>query len=77
MRVSGEQVRRARERNVLSLRELAGRAGLSYVTLWRIETGETQQARPATVRKLAAALGVEPAALIAWEDGGADRGAAE
>ncbi len=66
MRVSGAKLRRERERRALSLRELAEEAGVSYVTVWRIEKETTGPARPITVRRLAGALGVEPEALIEW-----------
>ncbi|MDP9356467.1 MAG: helix-turn-helix domain-containing protein [Chloroflexota bacterium] len=66
MRVNGAKLRRARERRALSLRELAEEAGVSYVTVWRIERETTGPARPITVRRLAGALGVEPETLIEW-----------
>ncbi len=66
MQIDGEKIRRARERQVLSLRELAEKSGVTYVTLWRIETGATGPARPATIRKIAAGLGVPPESLIVW-----------
>ena len=51
-----------RERKALTQEELAHKAGINRVTLARIETGA--QPYPATVRKLADALGVEPAELM-------------
>lgn len=51
-----------RERQALTQAELAARAGINRVTLARIEGGA--QPYPVTVRKLAAALGVEPADLM-------------
>jgi transcriptional regulator with XRE-family HTH domain len=51
-----------RERQALTQEELARKAGINRVTLARIETGA--EPYPATVRKLAEALGVEPAALM-------------
>jgi transcriptional regulator with XRE-family HTH domain len=44
------------------LRELEEKSGVSYNTIWRIEAGR-QGAHPRTLRKLAEALGVEPAEL--------------
>jgi transcriptional regulator with XRE-family HTH domain len=51
-----------RERKALTQAELAQKAGINRVTLARIETGA--QPYPATTRKLAEALGVEPAELM-------------
>ena len=50
---------RWRRERPLSIRELAEAAGVSTRTVLLVEHGE-QVPRPATVRKLAAALGVEP-----------------
>jgi len=47
----------------LSQRELAGRAGVSPGTVYRLENG-LRGAYPTTLRKLAAALGVKPADLV-------------
>jgi transcriptional regulator with XRE-family HTH domain len=57
------RLRAIRERKALSQRELAAKAGVSPVTVARIETGQDEP-YPSTVRKLAAALGVEPAELM-------------
>lgn len=51
-----------RERKALSLAELAERAGVSKNTLFRLEHGSPAP-YPRTIRKLAEALGVEPAEL--------------
>jgi transcriptional regulator with XRE-family HTH domain len=51
-----------RERKALTQEELAAKAGINRVTLARIETGA--EPFPATIRKLAAALGVQPADLM-------------
>ena len=59
----------------LSQAELAARAGLRRATITRLEAG-TQEARPATVRKLCAALGVATVALAGGrlaDDDGAER----
>ena len=56
-------------RKVLSMRELEERSGISYNTVWRLETGRTG-AHPKTVRKLAEALGVDPARLVKEESDG-------
>ena len=61
-----ERLRELRKERVLSLRELEERSGVSYNTIWRIEDGR-QGAHPRTIRKLAEALGVEPAELVKGE----------
>jgi len=63
MEVNVERLRELRREQVLSLRELEEKSGVSYNTIWRIEAGR-QGAQPRTIRKLAGALGVEPAELI-------------
>jgi transcriptional regulator with XRE-family HTH domain len=63
MEVNVKRLRELRREQVLSLRELEERSGVSYNTIWRIEDGR-QGAHPRTVRKLAEALGVKPSELI-------------
>ena len=58
-----QRLKELRRVQVLSLRELEQRSGVSYNTIWRIEDGR-QGAHPRTVRKLAEALGVQPSELI-------------
>ena len=58
-----ERLKELRREQVLSLRDLEERSGVSYNTIWRIEDGR-QGAHPRTVRKLAEALGVKPSELI-------------
>ncbi len=70
MEVNVEKLRELRRRRVLTLRELEAVSGVSYATVWRLESGRTTEARPSTIRKLAEALGVEPEELI--EVGGSD-----
>jgi transcriptional regulator with XRE-family HTH domain len=60
------KMKKLREERVLSQRELASMAGLTQMTVWRIENG-CRDARPGTIRKLAVALGVEPRELIKRE----------
>ncbi len=62
------KLKELRQRRVLTLRELEEESGVSYNTIWRLENGYTE-ARPSTIRKLAAALGVEPEELIVVEAG--------
>jgi len=63
METQGKRVRRARERAVFGQAELARAAGLSVIGLWQIEH-DRRKPRPATIRRIAAALGVEPSELI-------------
>ena len=59
----GTQVRRARERALLTQGELANRAGIGLTTLNRIENDHAEpQFR--TIRKIAKALEVDPRDLI-------------
>lgn len=53
-----------RRRRALAVRDLAALAGVGPSTINRVELGY-QMPRPSTVRKLAAALGVDPAQLMA------------
>ena len=63
MEVNVDRLKELRRERVLSLRELEETSGVSYNTIWRIEAGR-QGAHQRTIRKLAAALGVEPVELI-------------
>jgi transcriptional regulator with XRE-family HTH domain len=65
--VDGQKLRDTRKRAALSMRDLAGKAGVGYLTVFRLEHGRVKDARPSTLRKLAAALKVEPAALMSEE----------
>jgi transcriptional regulator with XRE-family HTH domain len=56
------RLREVRERAALSQDDLAQRAGLTRVTVTRLEGG--QPARPSTTRRLARALGVRVAELM-------------
>ena len=56
-----------RHESVLSQRELAHMAGLTQMTVWRLENGH-RDARPGTIRKLAQVLGVEPKELVTGEE---------
>lgn len=58
------RLRDLRLRAFLTQRELAAKAGMSHATIVRLELGQ-HQAAISTVRKLAAALGVEPSELLA------------
>jgi transcriptional regulator with XRE-family HTH domain len=63
MEVDVTKLKALREERVLSQRDLASMAGLTQMTVWRIENGY-RDARPGTIRKLAGALGVEPKELV-------------
>ncbi len=65
------RLRQLRREAFLTQRELAERAGLTQATVARLEAG-THRARPTTIRRLAAALGVQPAELCALGDGGGE-----
>ena len=56
------RLRAVRERKALTQDELASMAGVSRQTVLKIEGG--LEPRPPTIRKLANALGVEPADLM-------------
>ncbi len=65
--VNVAKLKELRQRRVLTLHELGERSGVSYNTIWRLENAKTG-AQPRTIRKLAAALGVEPEDLVRVED---------
>lgn len=58
-----ERLQTLRERQVLTQAELAQKAGISELSVHKIETGQ-QQPRPATIRKLARALKVKAGDLM-------------
>lgn len=57
-------IRRARERQAISLRELARRSGVSAGQLSRIEAGEVEKPSVDTLKAIADALGRPPASLL-------------
>ena len=61
------KLKELRERQVLSLSELEGLSGVDRQIIWRIESGYQKGAHQRTIRKLAAALGVEPHELVRAE----------
>ncbi len=63
------QLRRYREEQAMTQRQLSHKSGVTQATIVHAEKGG--DARPTTVRKLADALGVEPRALIGLADGDA------
>jgi transcriptional regulator with XRE-family HTH domain len=62
-RTDGEKLRTLREARFLSHRDLAKRANVSPTTVLNLEAGRVEAQRR-TVRKLAEALGVDPAELV-------------
>ena len=69
MEVNVRRLRELRRQKVLSMRELEEISGVSYNTIWRLETGKTG-AQPRTIRRIAGALGVDPAELVKGEEDG-------
>lgn len=65
-RVDGQEIRRLRLEQAMSLRDLGQRSGVAFDTINRLELGK-QGAQPRTVRKLAEALGVVPTELMKGE----------
>ncbi len=66
MEVDVVVLRDLRRRRVLTMDELAEKAGVGRNTIWRLEHG-VMGAQPRTIRKLAKALGVEPEDLVKAE----------
>jgi transcriptional regulator with XRE-family HTH domain len=66
--VDAAALRRLREAEPLTVRELAERSGVSYNTVTMLENSH-RTANPSTVRRLAAALEVEPRELMTKENG--------
>jgi transcriptional regulator with XRE-family HTH domain len=62
----GTRVKKVRERALLTQEELAERAGIGTATLNRIERDRVEP-HFRTIRKLAKALGVDPAELLPKE----------
>ena len=67
MSAVGARLRLARQRKVWTLEDLAQASGVMVATLSRLENGK-QEARPSTIRKLAAALDVAPGWLLFGEE---------
>ncbi len=62
--ISPDGLKQARDKRLLSQRELAAKAGLSPTTILKLEAGRVEESHPRTVRKLAEALEVDPAELV-------------
>ncbi len=65
--VDGRGLRQARRDQALSQQDLSAASGVAQATLSDLERGK-RGARASTVRKLAAALGVEPKTLMMKEE---------
>jgi transcriptional regulator with XRE-family HTH domain len=59
-----EKLRDARRRAAFTQGELADKSGVGITTITRIESGHITEPRVSTLRKLAAALGIEPRDLL-------------
>jgi transcriptional regulator with XRE-family HTH domain len=66
MEVNAQRLRELREQQILSMRDLEERSGVSHHTIWRLENGKTG-AHPRTLRRLAEALDVDPQELVKEE----------
>lgn len=67
----GARLQAARLGKVWTQADLAGAAGVPVVTISRIENGHhAGRPRQSTIRKLAGALGVDPAWLLFGDDAG-------
>ena len=61
--VDAEALRAVRERTGLSVDDVSRRTGVAPATLRRFEDGPAKSIRPATLRRLARALSVDPEQL--------------
>jgi DNA-binding XRE family transcriptional regulator len=59
----GDKLRQARKRALLTQQELAHKSGVGVTTIVRIERNQVEP-HARTIRKLAAALGVDPKELL-------------
>ena len=73
IRVDGERLRTLREQKVWLIEDLARESSVHRNTISRIEN-EIGTSSPDTIRKIAAALRVEPSELVAVYSNGAGRG---
>jgi len=64
----GRRLRAIREARGYKQKVIAGRAGVSVSHLNRLELGQGD-AKVSTVFRIAYALGVDPVAVFAWEEG--------
>ncbi len=71
MRINPETLRRLRQEQGLTVHQLAAKAGVAHTVVSRAEAGRNNP-HPASVRKLAEALGVSVSTLIDWKDAGTE-----
>ncbi len=64
VKIDGAKLRKLRERRFISREELAEKTGSHRDHIGRLERGEVESPRIATIRKLAEALDVDPAELV-------------
>ncbi len=64
METLGERLAEMRRRRLMTQEDLAHAAGVSAATVTRLETIGDTNPRVATVKRLAAALGIDPAWLL-------------
>ena len=64
VKIDGAKLKSVRERRFLSREELAEKVGSHRDHIGRLERGDVAGSRISTVRKLAEALGVDPAELV-------------
>ena len=70
MQTIGARLKFARQRQALSQEDLATQSGVPVVTISRMENAPAErQPRPSTIRKLSAALGVEPGWMMFGDEG--------
>ncbi len=67
VKIDGAKLKRLREQQFLTREELAEQVGSHRDHIGRLERDEVTNPRMATIRKLAAALGVDPAELVKGE----------
>ena len=63
----GRRIKHVRQRALMTQADLAQAAGVALITANRLENDAIDNPRPDTVRKLARALGVDPAWLLFGE----------
>jgi transcriptional regulator with XRE-family HTH domain len=64
MATTGEKLKRLRRAQTLTQLELAEKSGVAQSTIVSLERGDRKEPRPATLRKLSQALGVESIELL-------------
>lgn len=68
--LDGETIKRLRRRRLLTQHDLARESKLGFATVQRLEAGQVDYPRPATIRRLADALNVAPEELFANDEDG-------